>query len=228
MAKITVYFGSDVQSERTLDKPELKVGRAADSDIVVDNLGISRHHCTVVKEGDGWTLVDGGSNNGTFVGGQRITRHPLKDKDRIVLGKHSLVFSAAGTADPGAGQKRTAAGMGGEMTMFVDQAALQKAMQSEVGGKRMALGVPQGGREVLVPLIKDETTIGTAADIPVRGLFVKAVQAKVVRAAAAHRLIACGGLRSVRLNNAKVPGDCPLKPGDVITIAGTRFTYKPA
>ena len=67
MAKITVLFGTDPQSERTLDKPELRVGRAMDCDIVVDNLGVSRHHCSVVQDGDNWVLVDKGSNNGTFI-----------------------------------------------------------------------------------------------------------------------------------------------------------------
>lgn len=229
MAKISVYFGSDAQSERTLDRDELRIGRAADCDIVVDNLGVSRHHCTIVRDGDGWTLVDGGSNNGTFVGGQRIDRHPLKDKDRIILGKHSLVYESSGTADPNvANRKKGPTGMGGEMTMFVDQAALQKAMASEVGGKRMALTVPQGGREVLVPLLKDETTLGTAGDVPARGFLVKSVQAKIVRAGAGHRLVSLGGWRAVRVSGSKIAGDCPLKPGDVITLAGTSFTYKQA
>jgi pSer/pThr/pTyr-binding forkhead associated (FHA) protein len=229
MAKITVYFGSDTQAERTLDRDELRIGRAADCDIVVDNLGVSRLHCTIVRDGNGWTLVDGGSNNGTFVGGQRIDRHPLKDKDRIVLGKHSLVYDSAGTADPNVAAKRKGpTGMGGEMTMFVDQAALQKAMASVVGGKRMALSVPQGGREVLVPLIKDETTIGKAGDVPARGFLVKAVQAKVVRSGSGHRLVSLGGLRAVRVNGVKVAGDSPLKAGDTIVIAGTSFTYKQA
>jgi pSer/pThr/pTyr-binding forkhead associated (FHA) protein len=97
-----------------------------------------------------------------------------------------------------------------------------------VGGKRMALSVPQGGREVLVPLIKDETTIGKAGDVPARGFLVKAVQAKVVRSGSGHRLVSLGGLRAVRVNGVKVAGDSPLKAGDTIVIAGTSFTYKQA
>lgn len=225
MAKISVMFGSTVESEHTLQKDEIKIGRAMDCEIVVDNLGVSRHHCTIVKDGDNWVVVDGGSNNGTFVGGQKIKRHTLKHADRIVLGKHSLLFDQHGSADPDAeAKKKKAAGMGGEMTMFVDQAALAKVMSS----KRMAISLNQGGREVLVPLIREETTIGKAgADVPCKAFLIKPVQAKIVRNGDGHRLVSMGGLRAVRVNGQKIASH-DLKPGDTILIAGHAFTYKQA
>jgi pSer/pThr/pTyr-binding forkhead associated (FHA) protein len=229
MAKITVMFGADPQGDFTLDRDEMRVGRATDCEIVVDNLGVSRHHCSIVKDGDGWAVVDKGSNNGTFVGGQRITKHPLKHGDRVVMGKHSLLYDAHGVADP-SDKKKTAVGMGGEMTMFVDQSALAKAMASgDAGAKRMAIALDQGGRQMTVPLLKDETTLGSSpgADIPAKGFLVKAVQAKIVKASGGHHLISLGGWRAVKVNGNKV-SDAMLKPGDVISIAGRIFTYKQA
>jgi pSer/pThr/pTyr-binding forkhead associated (FHA) protein len=229
MAKITVMFGADPQGDFSLDKDEMRVGRATDCEIVVDNLGVSRHHCSIVKDGDNWAVVDKGSNNGTFVGGQRVTRHVLKNGDRVVMGKHSLLFDAHGFADPN-DKKKTAAGMGGEMTMFVDQSALAKAMANgDAGAKRMAIALDQGGRVMNVPLLKDETTLGASpgADIPAKGFLVKAVQAKIVKAAGGHHLISMGGWRAVKVNGSKV-SDAMLKPGDVIAIAGRLFTYKQA
>lgn len=231
MAKLTVMFGADPQSEHSLDKDQMKVGRAMDCDIVVDNLGVSRHHCTIVKEGDNWAVVDGGSNNGTYVGGQKIQKHVLKHGDRIVLGKHSLVYDHHGyaAANAATASKKGPGAMGGEMTMFVDQAQLAKAMASEVGGKRMALVLKQGGRDVVVPLLKEETVLGSAdsADIPAKGFLVKPVQAKVVRNQAGHRIVSLGGWRAVKVNGQKV-ADAPLKQGDVIQIASNSFTYRPA
>ena len=229
MPKITVLFGNDPQSERTLDKAELKIGRAMDCDIVVDNLGVSRHHCSIVQEGEAWVVVDGGSNNGTFINGGKINRHALQHNDRVVLGKHCLVYDAHGVADPkGLEKKAAAAGMGGEMTMFVDQAQLAK-MNKGGDTKRMAIVLSQGGRDVVVPLVKEETTIGKGpgSDLPAKGFLVKPVQAKVVKNGAGHRLISMGGLRSVKVNGQKV-NDALLKAGDVITIAGVILTYKPA
>ena len=230
MAKITVMFGADPQTEHTLEKDTIKVGRAMDCDLVVDNLGVSRHHCTILKEGDGWAVLDGGSNNGTYVGGTKIQKQTLKHGDRIVLGKHSLVYDANGFASghSSGGGKKGPGAMGSEMTMFVDQAQLAKAMQAEVGGKRMALMLKQGGRDVVVPLLKEETTLGSSgADVPAKGFLVKPIQAKIIRVQSSHRIVSCGGWRAVRVNGGKV-ADGPLKTGDIISIAGVTFTYRPA
>lgn len=230
MAKLTVMFGSDPQGDHPLNKDEITVGRATTCDVVVDNLGISRHHCSIVKQGDGWAVVDKGSNNGTYVNSQRVSTQALKHQDRVVMGKHSLLFDAFGTAEA-ADSKKKAAGMGGEMTMFVDQQALAKAMASgDPNRKRMAIGLNQGGRQVVVPLIKEESTIGAGAgsDIPAKGFLVKPIQAWLRRSGESHRLVSAGGWRAVKVNGAKVAGETLLKAGDLITIAGTTLTYRQA
>jgi predicted component of type VI protein secretion system len=225
MAKITVLFGTNVEAEYTLEKGETKIGRSMECDIVVDNLGVSRHHCSILKEGSNWVLADGGSNNGTFVGGTKINRHTLKDGDKIVLGKHSLVYDAAGYADAAKSTAKKGQSMGGEMTMFVDQAALAKAMAE--GGKRMVIALSQGGREVLAQLSREVTTVGTQADIPARGFLVKPVQAEIVKTPTGHKIISRGGWRAVKVNGNKVTTK-DLNAGDVITVAGATLTYKQA
>ncbi len=227
MAKITVMFGSNIETEHNLEKDELRVGRAMDCDIVVDNLGVSRHHCSIVRDGSGWALVDKGSNNGTFVGGTKVTKHILQNQERVILGKHSLVFDAHGYAQS-AGAKKGPAGMGGEMTMFVDQAALAKAMAAAQDAKRMALVISQGGRDVVMQLMRDETTLGNqGADVPAKGFLVKPLQAKIVRTGTSHRLLSMGGWRAVKVNGQKIT-ERELKAGDVIIIAGHMFTYRQA
>ena len=226
MAKITVMFGSNIESEHTLEKDEARIGRSMDCDIVVDNLGISRHHCSIVKDPAGWVAVDGGSNNGTFINGKKINRHLLKEGDRIVLGKHSLVFDATGFASATKTGKKSANSMGGEMTMFVDQSALAKAMAE--GGKRMVISLEQGGREVLIQLTREETTVGSAADIPAKGFLVKPIQARILKTSGGHRIRTESGWRSVSINSAKLVGERDLRAGDVIVIAGARLTYKQA
>jgi pSer/pThr/pTyr-binding forkhead associated (FHA) protein len=226
MAKITVQFGTNVEAEYTLEKSETKIGRSMECDIVVDNLGVSRHHCSILQEGASWVLADGGSNNGTYVGGQKISKHTLKDGDKIILGKHSLIYDANGFASAAkATAAKKGAAMGGEMTMFVDQAALAKAMAE--GGKRMVIALSQGGREVLAQIARDVTTIGTQADIPARGFLIKPVQAEIIKTPAGHKLVAKGGWRAVKVNGSKVTSH-DLKAGDVITIAGATLTYKQA
>ena len=138
MAKVTVLFNNQPQAEYNLEKDEHRVGRAADCDIVVDNMGVSRHHCSFVKEGDNWIVVDQGSNNGTFLNGKRIDgRQQINNKERVVLGKHSLEYDAHGSADPAKMAEAAGGGGGGgsEMTMFVDPEQMKK-MQEELKKRR--------------------------------------------------------------------------------------------
>jgi len=201
MAKVTLLFGSEPQGEFGLDKPEMTIGRSRDCDIVVDNLGVSRHHCSIVQAGgDQYKIVDRGSNNGTFVNDKQVDGEAvLNDRDRIVLGKFSLVFDPAGSVDHATqeAQQAQAKGMGSEMTMFVDPDAIkqmQEKIKSGEGAARRVLAVNHGGRELSCALVKNETTIGKGfdADVPVKGLFVKPVQAKVLTTNDGHRRHALG------------------------------------
>ena len=62
---------------RPLPAGTLRIGRAEDNDIVVADPAVSRHHAELRNVGGQYHLVDLGSNNGTFVNGQRITAAPV-------------------------------------------------------------------------------------------------------------------------------------------------------
>jgi two-component system cell cycle response regulator len=62
------------------------VGRSPDSGLYVSDDGVSRRHAMFIPNDDSYLLVDTESANGTFVGGQRIDRHVLKDGDWIQFG----------------------------------------------------------------------------------------------------------------------------------------------
>ena len=242
MAKLTLLFGNDPQGEYGLgSQTEYRIGRSHECDIVVDNLGVSRHHASIVADSGQWKVVDQGSNNGTFINEQQVSQHVLQHQDRIVLGKFSLVFDAYGdaagssTASTDAAPKQSSAGMGSEMTMFVDPDQIKK-MQADLksgnAAKRMTLQMRMGNRDANCPLVKSETIIGSSksgeADLPIRGLLIKPVQAKVIKTDQGHRLTALGGWRAVRVNGQKVAGTVDLRSGDVIVIAGNTITYKTA
>jgi len=59
------------------------VGRGSEAGLYVSDSGISRKHAMLVPDGETYVLVDTESANGTFVGGQRVSRYVLKDGDVV-------------------------------------------------------------------------------------------------------------------------------------------------
>ncbi|MFX0576408.1 FHA domain-containing protein [Nocardia nepalensis] len=70
-----------------ITSPTLRIGRAADNDIVVNDLMLSRHHAELRMIGDGrYRIVDLDSHNGTCVNGHRIDAADLSESDLIGMG----------------------------------------------------------------------------------------------------------------------------------------------
>jgi pSer/pThr/pTyr-binding forkhead associated (FHA) protein len=59
-------------TEYEIHVPLAHVGRGAHNDIVIADDSVSETHAKIQRRDDGWFLVDVGSTNGTYVGGQRI------------------------------------------------------------------------------------------------------------------------------------------------------------
>ena len=70
------------------------LGRALDNDIVVTDASASRHHATIEAVNGGFRLRDLGSQNGTFVGSQRVTEAPLGNGDTVRIGDAVFIFHA--------------------------------------------------------------------------------------------------------------------------------------
>jgi ABC transport system ATP-binding/permease protein len=73
-------------------RSEVRLGRAADNDLVLDSRVVSAYHAVVRRSGGAIELVDLGSANGTFVNGARMDRATLKDGDQLWLADQRLLF----------------------------------------------------------------------------------------------------------------------------------------
>ncbi len=79
---------------RPLPAKVLRIGRSPDNDIVVADLGVSRHHAELRNLGGRYLIADLDSYNGTYVNGQRVTSAPLAEGDIVGIG--SSVFRLVG------------------------------------------------------------------------------------------------------------------------------------
>jgi pSer/pThr/pTyr-binding forkhead associated (FHA) protein len=69
------------------------IGRAADNDMVVEDLRVSRHHALLTAGADALLARDLGSANGTALNGIRLSGgdHPVHDGDILTIGGASFI-----------------------------------------------------------------------------------------------------------------------------------------
>ena len=102
--------------EASMGGDSLTIGRDPQSDIVLDSPRVSRHHAVLERKGDSFSVRDLQSGNGTWVGGQRVSRVAVSDGDTIQIGPAQLIFKQGFSPDdltiverrPGATAKRRA------------------------------------------------------------------------------------------------------------------------
>ena len=70
----------------------IRIGKAEDNDLVVDDDFVSRHHAKLGHDENGNLFIeDLESTNGTFVNGNRIVKKKISASDHIMLGKHYIL-----------------------------------------------------------------------------------------------------------------------------------------
>ncbi|HYM22892.1 MAG TPA: FHA domain-containing protein [Vicinamibacterales bacterium] len=123
MAKIVLRFGDQVLKEYELGAHALKIGRLPDNTVVIDNPAVSSHHARIVHDSGKFVIEDLKSTNGTFINERRVHRQVLENGDTVLIGKHKLVYDAAGgesVADTDSAEVDTAPSKLEGGTVFLD------------------------------------------------------------------------------------------------------------
>lgn len=83
---ITIKDQSPQPYRFPLDRTLVTIGRASENDIAVSDGSVSVHHAEMIRDEDGYRLVDLGSTNGTKHNGSRVESVELVDGIRVELG----------------------------------------------------------------------------------------------------------------------------------------------
>lgn len=70
-------------------------GNGTENDLVVPDSSVSKTHAHLIQTPDGWSLVDHGSTNGTYINGSKVEAgvpQPLKGGDILTIGRLSFTF----------------------------------------------------------------------------------------------------------------------------------------
>jgi predicted component of type VI protein secretion system len=124
MAKLFLKFEAAVLKEVSLTQGVVTIGRLPDNVIQVDNLAVSGHHAKIYWDEDKFIVEDNNSLNGTYLNNRRISKAALKDKDVVLIGKHTIAFQdewhEGSGAPPAAAEKSGPAAPKLEATMVLD------------------------------------------------------------------------------------------------------------
>src|SRR5712671_3192269 len=95
-ASLLVLHPSGQRTRVPLDPLPFLMGRQSDNHLVLRDNRASRLHARIVGEGGAYFIEDLNSRHGTWVNGERVARHRLRNSDRIELGvreSYQLTFS---------------------------------------------------------------------------------------------------------------------------------------
>ena len=90
-----VKRGPNAGARFLLDQPVTTAGRHPDSDILLDDVTVSRRHAEFKKVDGGYEVTDVGSLNGTYVNREPQNSQVLSSGDEVQIGKFRLVYLQA-------------------------------------------------------------------------------------------------------------------------------------
>src|SRR5258706_12167425 len=95
--KLTITDPAGKSREVMVQKFPYTIGRLGDNDLLLRDNRVSRRQSQIIEEDNQFFVEDLESRHGTFVNGEKITRHRLQPNDRIEFGvaeSYTIVFSS--------------------------------------------------------------------------------------------------------------------------------------
>jgi two-component system, cell cycle response regulator len=90
-AFVVVLSGDRMGEMFPLKNDRTTIGRGLQTDVRINDEGISRTHAVVEMEDGDYLLSDAGSTNGTYANGSKVDRYKLQEGDKIQIGASSVL-----------------------------------------------------------------------------------------------------------------------------------------
>ena len=217
--KLIVSDSTTSSKEFELTRPEVVVGRDPNVDLTLLSPSVSRRHAKLMRDGDGYSLEDLGSSNGTFLNGERLAgRRALKSGDQIRLGQAILL-----TYEAPAALKETVA----SHLSAVPADALQTQIEQKIDLEELKAAPPKlivsiaGGSSQTYNLTRSILTIGRmdGNDIVIPSPIVSGQHARLERANGGYQLVILPQAKNpVFVEGQPLEGSHLLQHGDILRI----------
>lgn len=214
----------DINKEKTLT-----IGRRQDNDICIASPFVSQYHAKIEFVGDTYILTDLKSRNGTFVNKKRVETKWLDHNDKILIGKHLLMFRYRD------GEFRAKTKSRFDRTMVMegrDQRAFQNDLGIQIENDRVfeepkaSLVFLSGGRNTRA-IDKKLIRIGRhpLSDIVVKGLMVGQTAATITCRPEGFFLSYIEGMIKPKVNGVTVNDSVQLKDFDLIVVGNVKLQF---
>jgi serine phosphatase RsbU (regulator of sigma subunit)/pSer/pThr/pTyr-binding forkhead associated (FHA) protein len=90
MPSLIFLAGPNAGRRYKLGDGDYIIGRRSDCQIFVPDMRVSRQHARIWREKNGWCIEDLGSNNGTYVNGERVQSGPINNEDEITIANNRI------------------------------------------------------------------------------------------------------------------------------------------
>lgn len=219
------------QSDRLYEvhTPKLVIGRGTDTDLVLPNVSVSRHHARLEVSASGHASLTTLSDDNPVYDGEAPLPMvaTVEHGQKLRIGRYGLTFLHEAKLDLFRIQQLsemprfTRRGANDAETHVISATLQKRLLQIEIRRELGALVDPEG---TSFDLGAEPKLIGPGADIPSPGRWGSGTAAKVTWAGAQHQLERASMFAKVSVNG-EVYKQRMLEPGDTIEVNGATFTY---
>ena len=220
---LLVREGQLVGQRWTIDRDEYIIGRGGESNLVLPERQVSRHHVKILNENGRYLLQDLGSKNGTYVNDEPIQSTILNNGDVITIGKYKILFQTQSN----------------ELTTTVDmdQTVIIPNFHKKEQDSGFNINFPvtsdvvprlfRRSKMEEYPLSKEKLIVGKGkdSDIKIGGLFGPRVKVEIIRRGNDFVLQKLEGSAKVKINGEEMD-EKVLEEEDLITIGKEEFVFK--
>lgn len=230
MPVLVLVFNNQPVKMYELDKEKaLTIGRREDNDICIENQVVSGYHAKIDCVGDAFVLTDLKSKNGTFVNSMRVDSKWLDHNDKIMIGKHLLMFryrEDEPKPKPKTRFDRTMVMEGRMQDVLRNDLGIQIESERAVEEPKASLAFISGGAESYT-IDKKLVRIGKSpqSDIVVKGLMVGQTAATITRRPEGFFLSYIEGLTKPKVNGETVSESVQLNDLDLISIGSLKLQF---
>jgi hypothetical protein len=225
--RLTLILSGKAYEEHEFDSfDSVRIGRGEDCEVRIDNLGVSRLHCSISSRGGTYQLRNMNQRGGTRVNGVKVDTYNLNDGDAITLGKFTIAF--ASDDDWGGGGAGGVAGNTISQATLGDTGAVRKAMESSLNRALGYLELATDSRDPDVRLLSNAFFLigkDPDSDVLIEGWGAPRVAAVVIRDSSGFEAMAVSPKGGSLVLNGSPSKSARLSDGDVIEIRGMSMVF---